>query len=90
MTIIEAQAEAWRLGFITVLVQFAPQPIDHVRIMWRASRGSPGRYSLPEWADTIDVPPAKVGEYLPMILDQMVEVMRKWVEENVPEPEVIS
>lgn len=89
MTIIKAQAEAWRLGFTTVLVQFAPQPIDHVRIMWRACRGSPGR-SLQEWAGCIDVPPAKVGEYLSLILDQMVETMQKWVAENVPEPELDS
>ena len=89
MTIIEAQAEAWRLGFTTLLVQFAPQPIDQVRIMWRACRGSPGRL-LREWAGCLDVPPRDVEKYLPMVLDSMITMLEKWVEENVPEPEVIS
>jgi hypothetical protein len=92
VTIIEAQAEAWRLGFTTVLVQFAPRPglhdVGEVRIMWRAKRDKGA--SEQEWAGAIDVPLKDVKKYLPMLLDQMVTSMRKWVAENVPEPEVLS
>jgi len=87
VTIIEAQAEARRLGFTTLLVQFAPQPVDQVSIMWRVCRGSPGRL-LREWAGCIDVPPDEVEKWLPLLLDLMITMLEKWVAENVPEPEV--
>jgi len=77
MTFIEAQAEAWRLGFTTFSVTCKGWGTE-MRVQWDATRaGIPTK-----WAGAIDVAPDDVGKYLPMLLDSAVMAMQRWATEQ--------